>query len=321
MIAISAYSAQSLPGLAKRRLVEHDPQLSAYYGRLKDNLRRMLIYINVTYLHRPGKVLPPLAAEHRRTIYHPDYPAPGLFAGVDDFLRWSQRRGWDVAAAPRAVVTVHSSHLAFQQPKVVDALVRAMEKRGVLTAAIFDLAEDYLAGDYEAQMLAFHPQVVVHTCHSTDSVAFRQRLGAPHLHSIFFRTQSIADWRESTAGLTPSEVAFHITGQELLGAIEPQIGAGTRHGGGSDEAFTPIPERIDHLADRAAAWIRLARLRQREEEGGLRLLRLRPGQVGVDARHRHRHVHERAAEHGQRARSGCNAKATALRPCRPMKTS
>ena len=52
---------------------------AAYYGSLKDNLRRMLIYINVTYLHRPGAVLPPLAAEHRRTIYHPDFPAPGLF--------------------------------------------------------------------------------------------------------------------------------------------------------------------------------------------------------------------------------------------------
>ena len=120
MIAISAYSAQSLPGLAKRRLVETDPKLSAYYGSLKDNLRRMLIYINVTYLHRPGTVLPPLAAEHRRTIYHPDFPAPGLLAGVDEFLGWSQKRGWDVAAAPRAVVTVHSSHLTFQQPKVVE---------------------------------------------------------------------------------------------------------------------------------------------------------------------------------------------------------
>ncbi|MGO8689406.1 MAG: cobaltochelatase subunit CobN [Thermoguttaceae bacterium] len=260
VIAISAYSAQSLPGLAKRRLVETDPKLSAYYGSLKDNLRRMLIYINVTYLHRPGAVLPPLAAEHRRTIYHPDFPAPGLFPSVDEFLRWSQKRGWDVAAAPRAVVTVHSSHLTFQQPKVVDALVRALEKRGVLTAAVFDLAEDYLAGDYEEQMLALRPQVVIHTCHSTDSVAFRVRLGVPHMHSIFFRTQSIADWRESTEGLSASEVAFHITGQELLGAIEPQIGAGTRHGGGSDEAFTPIPERIDHLADRAAAWVRLARL-------------------------------------------------------------
>ena len=80
-----------MPGLAKRRLVETDPKLSAYYGSLKDNLRRMLVYINVTYLHGPGKVLPPLAAEHRRTIYHPDFPrGPGLFANVDEFLRWSQ---------------------------------------------------------------------------------------------------------------------------------------------------------------------------------------------------------------------------------------
>ena len=99
VIAISAYSAQALPALTKRRLVESDPKLSAYYGSLKDNLRRMLIYINVTYLHGPGKVLPPLAAEHRRTIYHPDGPAPGLFAGVEDFLRWSHQRGWDVARA------------------------------------------------------------------------------------------------------------------------------------------------------------------------------------------------------------------------------
>ncbi len=101
VIAISAYSAQSLPGLAKRRLVETDPKLSAYYGSLKDNLRRMLIYINVTYLHRPGAVLPPLAAEHRRTIYHPDFPAPGLSPAWMSFSAgrrsaagtWPRRRG------------------------------------------------------------------------------------------------------------------------------------------------------------------------------------------------------------------------------------
>ncbi len=46
-------------------------------------------------------------------------------------------------------------------------------------------------------------------------------------------------------------------GQEHLGAIEPLIGAGTVHGGGSAEAFTPIPERIEHLVKRALAWIAL----------------------------------------------------------------
>ena len=157
-------------------------------------------------------------------------------------------------------MTVHSSHLAFQQPKVVDALVRALEKRGVLTAAIFDLAEDYLQGDYEEQMLALpsagrRAHLPQHRLGGLSRAAGR---AAPALdllpHAVDRRLA------RGQRGLPPSEVAFHITGQELLGAIEPQIGAGTRHGGGSDEAFTPIPERIDHLADRAAAWIRLARL-------------------------------------------------------------
>ncbi|MGO9114151.1 MAG: cobaltochelatase subunit CobN [Thermoguttaceae bacterium] len=266
VLSISGLAERSLPEARKQHWIEFDPQLAAYYGSVKENSQRMLIYIKVTYLHGAGTVLPPQSAEYSRTIYHPDYSRSGLLATVDDFLQWSRKRGWDVATAPRAVVTVHSSHLTFQQPKVVDALVRAFEKKGVLAVAIFDLAEDYVRGDYEKQMLEFHPLVVVHTCHSTDSLAFRERLGVPHLHSIFFRNQSIADWRESQEGLAPSEVAFHITGQELLGAIEPQIGCGTQHGGGSDEAFTPIPERIDHLAARATAWARLAQLRNRQKK-------------------------------------------------------
>ena len=100
VIAISAYSAQALPGLAKRRLVENDPKLSAYYGSLKDNLRRMLIYINVTYLHgREG-----VAAAGRRTPPHdlpPRLPAPGLFAGVDDFLAGRSSAAGTWPPAPR----------------------------------------------------------------------------------------------------------------------------------------------------------------------------------------------------------------------------
>ncbi len=149
VLSISGLAERSLPDSSKRHWIEYDPRLGAYYGSVKENARRMLIYINVTYLHAAGTVLPPLSAEHRRTIYHPDCGESGLLATIDDFLQWSRKRGWDVAKAPRAVVTVHSSHLAFQQPKVVDALVRALEKKGVLTVAIFDLAEDYLHGDYE----------------------------------------------------------------------------------------------------------------------------------------------------------------------------
>ncbi|OGV63861.1 MAG: cobalamin biosynthesis protein CobN, partial [Lentisphaerae bacterium RIFOXYA12_FULL_48_11] len=61
----------------------------------------------------------------------------------------------------------------------------------------------------------------------------------------------------STEGMDPSDYMFQVASQENLGAIEPQTGAGTRLGGGNMEAFTPIDERIDHLARRATAWLRL----------------------------------------------------------------
>ncbi len=266
VFSLSSYSGRDLLDPAKKPLVENDPQLQAYYGSFPENLRRILVYVNVKYLHRPGEILPPETGENRRTIYHPDYPPSGMAASVREFLEWSRKRGWDVDHAPRAVVTVHSTHLAFQQPKVIDALLRAFEKRGVLAVAMFDLAEDYVRGDYASRMEEFHPLVVIHTCHSGDSVEFREKLGVPHLHSIFFRTQSIRQWHEGTAGLPPSDAAFQITAQELLGAIEPQVGAGTQSGGGSSEAFTPIPERIEHLVGRATAWARLAQLPNREKK-------------------------------------------------------
>ncbi len=100
----------------------------------------------------------------------------------------------------------------------------------------------------------------MHTCHCSDTVAFRQQLDVPHLHSLFFRKQSIEQWKTGDEGLAPGEAAFQVVGQEPLGAIEPMVGAGTVRGQGSDETFTPIPERVEHLvgAPRASR-IRLRR--------------------------------------------------------------
>ncbi|RMF40895.1 MAG: cobaltochelatase subunit CobN [Planctomycetota bacterium] len=259
IIDISGYNEEmfrDLPGL-----VEHDPQLRAYYGSSKENLRRLLVYALVTYMGHPLRIQPPEDVQFQ-PFYHPD---GGGFEEVGDFLKEAKQRGWDVENAPRALVVAHTTHLVFQQPKVVDAIIRAFEKRRILAVALLDTAEGYGADGYEQRALEYHPDAVVHTCHSRDSVAFRENLGAPHLHSIFFRVQSIEQWRNSLTGLAPNEMAFHIVGQELLGAIEPQIGAGTLVGGGSDEAFTPIPERIDHLVDRATSWIRLARKKNTEK--------------------------------------------------------
>lgn len=258
IISISGVDGGILGELARQGIVEYDVDLQAYYGSSRENLRRMLGYIAVQNLGLPGEVEPPIEGDAPRGLHHPD--VPGMLASTDKFLEWAKQHGRNVDDAPRAVVTIHATHLAFQQPQVADALVREFEKRGVLAVAIVDTDPQSFA-----EIKKFAPQVVVHTCHSMDSVAARKELGVPHLSSIFFRQQSIDDWRPSVVGLVPSEQSFQIVGQELLGGIEPQIGAGTVIGGGSDEAFVPIPDRIEHLVARAVAWIELARLPNKDK--------------------------------------------------------
>lgn len=252
IISISGPVDRDLPELVASGVIEHDPRLREYYGSSPENLRRFLIYTRVKYLNRPGNIVPPSAADRVTGLYHPDRGE--LFADVGEFVRWSRDRGRKVTDVSRVVIAVHSTHLIFQQPKVVEALIRAFEKRGVLAVAMIDLGPGY-----EQSVLEFKPQAIVHTCHNREPSSFREQAGVVHLHSIFFRKQSIDEWQHSLQGITSSEMAFHVIGQELRGAIEPQIGAGTLTGGGSSEAFTPIPDRIEHLVGRAVAWMKLAR--------------------------------------------------------------
>lgn len=237
--------------LGKANPVETDEEISKYFPKSRENLRRFLIYAKVKYLGLPGEILPPVESEAIAGPYHPDHE--GFFPSVEEFLTWSASKGRDPAKLPRAAIAVHRAHLEFQQPAVVDALVRAFEAKGVVAAGFTD-------GDPEAQkrLLAFKPDVVIHTCHSGETAEFREQLGVPHLHSLFFRRYSIDHWREHPVeGFTPSDAAFQVIGQEHLGAIEPLIGAGTIHGGGGAEAFAPIPDRIDHIVARALSWVRL----------------------------------------------------------------
>ena len=258
ILSISGVDGGMLGELARRGVVEYDADLQAYYGSSSENLRRMLAYIAVKHLGLPGEVEPPIEGDAPRGLHHPD--VPGMFANTERFLEWAKQHGRNVDDAPRVVVTIHATHLAFQQPQVANALVREFEKQGVLAVAVVDTDPQSFA-----EIKKFAPQIVVHTCHSSDSVAAREEFGVPHMSSIFFRQQSIDQWQPSIIGLAPSEQAFQIVGQELIGGIEPQIGSGTAMGGGSDEAFIPIPERIEHLVSRAVAWTKLARLPNKEK--------------------------------------------------------
>lgn len=235
--------------------VETDPEVSKYLPRSRENLRRFLIYIAVKYLGQAGEILPPAESDEAAIgLYHPDHD--GRFDSVPAFLAWSSTKGRDPVKLPRAAVMVHTTHLEYQQPRVVDALIRSLETKGILAAGFTD-GNSRSTATTAKPVDEFKPDVVIHTCHSGETVEERTRLDAPHMHSLFFRRNSIDFWQNNLGGFTQGDAAFQVIGQEHLGAIEPLIGAGTIHGGGSAESFSPIPERIEHLVKRAISWIAL----------------------------------------------------------------
>src|SRR5262249_27675963 len=149
-------------------------------------------------------ILPPDENDDPIGLFHPD--RAGMFGSVAEFLKWIEESRPQLKDAPRAVIVAHAKHLVLQQPKVVAALVRSLEKRGVLAVAMVDYAKVD-----EGQVKEFKPLAIIHTCHSSESLTLREELGVPHLHSIFFRQQSIDQWQQSREGLTASEIAFQVT--------------------------------------------------------------------------------------------------------------
>ncbi len=242
-----------IPGLATEDWIEVDPVLQACYRAPRvENFAILLKRVGALCTGKDPDVGEPLELD-LGPIHHPARPQP--FAAVAELLDFARQRGVDVERAPRVAVTAHATHYLMQQPRVVAALVEELEQHGVLAF----VAIDDFGVDYQEKMLEIGPDAVIHSCHSRDELEFRLELGVPHTHSAFFRQQSIAEWRDSPLGLSPHEIVFHCATQELLGGIEPFATCGTLRGGGSEEDFTPIPDRITRLVERTLAYVGLQR--------------------------------------------------------------
>lgn len=249
--------AASLATHGAERLVEEDGRLSAYYrAPRRENLAAMLQALRQRVRGEAMTAPEPLPLD-LGVLHRPGRDEP--FRDVAALLADAAARGVDVERAPRVVVAVHSTHFLLQQPRVVQALVAALDRRGALACAAVDGGEGLDGYGYEKLMLTLKPDVVIHTCHSTEKVPFREALDAVHVHSVFFRSQSIGEWQTQPRGIAPSEIMFQVATQEMLGAIAPIATCGTVRGGGSDEDFTPIPDRIERVVGRAMAHARLRR--------------------------------------------------------------
>lgn len=256
--ALRAYAlsgVNSWTAFGGETLVTNDAKLSAYYRAPRaENLRELLRLVGMHCRGEPDTAAEPLPLE-LGVLRRPGRDAP--FKTAEELLADAGARGVDVEHAPRIAVAAHSTHFLLQQPRVVEALVAELDRRGAFAFVAIDGGEGLDGYAYEKLLLQLKPHAVIHTCHSTEKVPFRDALDAVHTHSMFFRTQSIPEWEASPQGMAGSEIMFQVATQEMLGAIEPIATCGTLRGGGSAEDFTPIPDRIARVVGRTLGHARL----------------------------------------------------------------
>ncbi|MBK9989872.1 MAG: cobaltochelatase subunit CobN [Verrucomicrobia bacterium] len=204
--------------------------------------------------------------------YHPRFPA-GFSADVRAVL--------DAVRVPgsRGVVGVgfHSSYLESAAVEQIDALVVALEQRGVTALPLFySLGPD---ADLPKLMqgivdVHFHLQPVYHNGYA----AQLEKLGIPVLQGIGWSDNGADNYRQDRVGLPLSTTPLYLALPEQNGLIDPMVG--WARGTGRIEI---IPEQIDAMADKAAAYVRLRATPRAERQVAIMIYNYPPGDKNMAA--------------------------------------
>ena len=114
------------------------------------------------------------------------------------------------------------------------------------------------------------------------------RLDAPVVNAISLYGMDRATWEASPTGLPAFERAFQIVAPEIAGAIAPTVIASKEKVRDPDTGLVyastqPIPERVERLADRIAAWVRLRHLPASQKKIAVIYYNYPPGRDNVGA--------------------------------------
>jgi cobaltochelatase CobN len=229
------------------------------------NAAAMLRYLSDTLLGTTFGYEPP-AALTEIGIYHPDH------AGVLDLETWQQR--FRVPERATVGIVFYRAHWVTGNLAPVDALVRALEARGLNALALFG---PHLAAVLESGML---PAGLIDVLITTTSFSItpparsasegghgRSRCGlveldVPVLQAILCSSSENV-WAANIAGLAPRDLAMNVALPEFDGRIITTA-VSFKHTLAHDPIlqtevvrYQPRADRIGHVADLARNWARL----------------------------------------------------------------
>lgn len=240
----------------------------------EENFARLFIYLAATVLGAPFKVEEPLIYPWDG-IYHPE--APFYFSSIEDYLAWYKRE------SPLVGILFARNHWVNRNLEVEDALIRALEARGLGVVPVFcyPLKDESLgtkgAGEIVREFFLESPgrsrirallklisffltarartDEVIKEGVAASGVNILKELGVPVFQPVISFYKTIEEWLADPQGLN-QDISWSIALPEFEGVIEPIFLGGAQREG-ELEVRQPLLERVERLADRVAKWINL----------------------------------------------------------------
>lgn len=245
---------------------KRDPALAAYLDAGGQANLVQMVRSALARRHRPGLAVAPPSVFPEVGFF--DVSTGRGFARFEDyatacFMRHPERRDW-----PWIGVYFSRDTATSGQTELLASIGAALEKRGFNALFGFGYPAD---GAMPVLFLSSNGQrrveAVIGLTLKIGNVPAKlgpvlAQLDVPLINAIALNSQSRAEWERSLSGLDFAERSWQVGSAELAGAIAPTIVASKERlvDVATGEPYVmamPIPERVERLADRVQAWVRL----------------------------------------------------------------
>ena len=238
------------------------PDIHKYwdYG-VKENCRRLIMYIGVNFCGLNAVVEPPLSIPGR-ALYHPDSPI--IFENLTEYLEWygtddGTHRVYDPENITIGVV-FNKHQYTKKDTKPQDHLIRTIEERGCNVIAVYGSSRQYNLDEFFIKDTKSIVDVIISTSvlpNFGDERENFKSLNVPVLYGSGAPYRTPTEWEDSREGMTPRLIQYAAL-SEIDGLIEPTVICGRIVNETTDATyFEPIDYQIDYITDRAISWAEL----------------------------------------------------------------
>lgn len=274
--------------------------LQYWLGGSPENLENFLLNLTKEYVSG----MKDLSAEIQDPVVFPEvgiwHPtAPSFYEDIKEYLRWYNSRT-DIQFSddsPVVGLVLQRSHLVTGDEGHYSAMVMELEARGAKVVPVFSGGLDFST---PVERFFFDPVtkgnlvdcVVSLTGFALVGGPARQdhpkaiealkKLNVPYLVSVPLVFQTTEEWRDSSLGLHPVQVALQVCLPELDGGLEPIIFSGRDSASGKSHS---LYDRVQQLSERAVNWANLRKKKNADKRVAITVFSFPPdkGNIGTAA--------------------------------------